>query len=620
MTQLSHLAPTALPGRRYTFSPRFVLGSGTTSDKMLAPVDTATESWADYFTNNGWTTIQDSIDDGYTIWAEPSSSSTAVIEEKIDYETTLPATSIRFSWNEESLHGSTTVTPSISYSSDDVSYTTVSGASVFASNFRYVKYRLQIVGANDKSISLFSNLTANLSVKEEVDSGEVTVTSKDLGGFMVDFAKNFIDVSSITVSAKFVQDQDIFDPYYAFSDDPEPEWFGVYAFEHDSPVRTGGTVSWKVRGATRPDALETHDVKIQRGVVEFGASEDSETANISEVGATTSAFARLNGSLKCTAGMASGTGSKNCDDIGAGCLLTDTTTVTVDRETTGENSDYRVIPEVWEYTGAASGANEFIVRHHADITLSDSTAQVDTTIAGISDETACVPFICGVTSDNTTVDYSSMAIRARMIDVSGDKKVRLQRGDTTGDAVVSVAVVEFTGANWSVEMIDHTFATAGAEETETITDVSDWANAFIYGTWEQPYSGARLAETGCLIWSETSTTQVRFYIASSHGDAAGTSATAYVVKNAELSVQHLSTLDGETQVASGATSTDYTITAVTNTRRTALLGYSVVDTTGSSNYLQNLFGYRLTSTINVNFRRSESGNAADVAFQVIEFP
>lgn len=368
-------------------------------------------------------------------------------------------------------------------------------------------------------------------------------------------------------------------------------------------------------------------VNIQRGNVSFGASSDTTTDTIDAV-VLANAFVRITSTHFASAGPTAGTTSnRNNDDLGVTVALTDTTTVTFTRESGGDNEDVTVDYEVWEYVGAASGENEFIVRSQQDITLSNGTGTVDTDIAGITTLGNCVPFICGIRNDGTARNWDDVNVSAEMRNDGVNDEVRLIRGGTSGDTVVSVAIVEFTGSNWSVQNnVSHTFTAAGADETEAITDVTDWDTAFIVSSKQNVAGATGNDEVGYNCWPGATTTAVRFRLRSGHATPGGNIVIAHVVQNDNMTVEHIGSATGldarsDHQAGSnGLTTYNESITAVSLAQAAAI---STSDSTGTGNgYPIAKFNYRLSTTTNLLYTqpRGNTTISATWAAQIISFP
>jgi hypothetical protein len=367
-----------------------------------------------------------------------------------------------------------------------------------------------------------------------------------------------------------------------------------------------------------------YDVKVQRNITDFGASEDSLAVNIDSVSATSSAFARLTDVVMKSGGLSAGsTATKNNDDVGASILLTATNQITVYRESTGENADYRTAWEVWEYTGSPGGANEFIVRYQDHITM--ASGQQDQTVSGISNINNCVPFVTGIRNTGVSVDFDDMTVTAEMYESEGTNYVRLKREGTGGTTYVSVAVVEFTGSNWTVQNnISHKFSAAAANETETINNVSDWTKAFIISSYRTGNGEEGLEEQGWNTWPKDSD-EIYFRLRTGADNVSTKNyyVIANVIQNSELTVQHIDSITGsgtEHEAGSASPQTiNETINTVASTTATGL--FSTHDCTGSATaFPRPMWNYFLTEDDNVEYWRGYHGQPGDWALQVIQFP
>ncbi len=207
------------------------------------------ETWAEHYVSAGFSSIQDFIDAGYLYYLQPVSTAfTAQMEFLIDYTVTFGSVFVDFSWSQDDLDGTVTVVPIISVSADGVTYTDYTDTNqVFAENFRYVKYKLQVTGVDDKSISKFYNFRAVLAVQRTEETQIITANSADVGGTTVTFANEFLDVEDIQVSVNSTTDaRVIYD--YDFATIPAPQTMKVLVF-NSAGARTTKEVSVRIRGA-----------------------------------------------------------------------------------------------------------------------------------------------------------------------------------------------------------------------------------------------------------------------------------------------------------------------------------------------------------------------------------
>lgn len=221
-------------------------------ETFYAPVVTG-RTVAQHFTDNSMTTTQGFISAGYDVVLEPAYTSAAVVEEKIDLGTLLAASIITCSISQEALDGTgMTVSPTISYSADDSSYTSggAGNATVFAStSFRYVKFKYSITAPDDKTLSRFSGHTYTVQVKKQTDSGIVEVTANPT---TVNFNLDFVDVVSIIGTPQGTTTALI--PIIDFTDVPNPTSFNVYLYDAAGSNASGAGkyVRWIAEGAVSP--------------------------------------------------------------------------------------------------------------------------------------------------------------------------------------------------------------------------------------------------------------------------------------------------------------------------------------------------------------------------------
>lgn len=359
------------------------------------------------------------------------------------------------------------------------------------------------------------------------------------------------------------------------------------------------------------------DIIPQRGVLDFGAGEDSDTVTITAVNSIARAVARITNVCFASSGPTAGdTAGRNNDDLGVNCVLTDTTTLTFTRLAAGVDEDVRVFWEVWE--DDEQGDNAFIVRHRQDITLAASTTTSDTTVSGISDIDDCVVFITGITSAQTADQWIEAAVQAQIVFEDPNNVIRLTRNNDAAATIVSIVVVEFTGTNWTVQQVDHTVGSLATTETETI-DAVVWANTFIVPTFGTTFDNGDDSIT-INAWPGATTTTVRFR--QETGTAGGTG-TYYVVENSEQTVEHLDSITGgETDIPAGSaspTSDTRTITSVTLTDA-GIIATTAINQNASSQYPRSFFGYRIQDATTIEFWRGRHAYAADWAAQIITFP
>jgi len=193
------------------------------------------------------------------LYGLPSATS-GFYQEILDYGTTLAGTKIVSTLTGTHETGSTSITPKISISSNNSSYTDYAGTtttssnsshSAFGTSFRYVKFRYDFASAGNDDLLKITAFNMRLETKQKTDSGSGTATAGDIGGTTVNFSSSvgggtyFVDVVSITVTPKGSSAPVI--AIYDFTDTPNPTSFKVLLYDKDGS-RVSGDFSWTARG------------------------------------------------------------------------------------------------------------------------------------------------------------------------------------------------------------------------------------------------------------------------------------------------------------------------------------------------------------------------------------
>lgn len=212
---------------------------------LLATVDTA-ETWQSHFTSRSWSTPQDQINAGYSIYALPSPSTGSYVEE-YDYGAVLAASKITTTLTRQAVTGTITITPKISVKETAGSSWTdyANTESVYATAFRYVKVTYDFASSGNDDLLQISALNIRLDTKIKNDMGNGTANSGDTGGTTVNFNVTFVDIESITVTPTGTAARLA---VYDFVDAPNPTSFKVLLFDTSGNRVTGG-FSWQARGS-----------------------------------------------------------------------------------------------------------------------------------------------------------------------------------------------------------------------------------------------------------------------------------------------------------------------------------------------------------------------------------
>ncbi len=210
---------------------------------LVLPFDTA-RTWNSQFTGNGWTSIQSAIDAGMQYYIQPAVSS-GYYEEVFDYGSILESMKVSIVPTYNIVSGNPNITIDISISANGTTWIDYPGSSeIFGVNFRYVKFRVSVSATANTDVVHLSNLKLILSAKLKTDTNSVYANASDVGGTTVTFKEQFLDVTSIVVSAKGTTAAYAL---YDFTDVPNPTSFKVLLF-NTSGNRVSGDVSWTAQG------------------------------------------------------------------------------------------------------------------------------------------------------------------------------------------------------------------------------------------------------------------------------------------------------------------------------------------------------------------------------------
>lgn len=210
---------------------------------LLANID-MTKTWATHFSSMGWTTVQNQIDAGHPIFIQPTLTA-GYYEETVDLGTVLASSRVTVTLSGQTLAGVVSTSCDISVSTDGVSWTTYTNMfQVFATNFRYYKFKINVSATTTQGLYKITNITSVLDSKLKNDGGSTACLSTDAGGTTVNFNVPFVDITSITVTPLGTTP---ITAMYDFVDTPNPTSFKILLF-NSSGTRVSGTASWSVKG------------------------------------------------------------------------------------------------------------------------------------------------------------------------------------------------------------------------------------------------------------------------------------------------------------------------------------------------------------------------------------
>ena len=215
--------------------------------EMLMPINTL-ETFGEHFNVRGWGTPQAQVDAGYPIYIEPSTDA-AYYEEEIDLGAIVRNARVNVTINKEIIKGSIdlSTTLSIKENENDAWINYIDTDTVYASQYRYVKIRINVYSNSPDTFNSFlsiSSIKLIVDVKTINDGGTIVCNSSDVGGTTVGFNIPFADITSIVVSP--IGSTPI-TAIYDFTDVPNPTSFKILLF-NSAGTRVSGSASWSAKG------------------------------------------------------------------------------------------------------------------------------------------------------------------------------------------------------------------------------------------------------------------------------------------------------------------------------------------------------------------------------------
>ena len=204
------------------------------------------DSWDAHFTTPAWASPQDQVSAGFPIYIQPDLL-TGSYEETIDYGVVLPANAIALSWSANPISGSVGISTEFYYKKliGDPFLGPFPGPSNFITDARYVKFKFNFTPADNKSLVEVWNIRTSVDVKKELDGGTVHALASDVAGTVVTFNKHFMDIDSLTGTARMNTSPIVV--IIDFVDVPNPTQFKVLTYD-STGLRVDCNVDWKARG------------------------------------------------------------------------------------------------------------------------------------------------------------------------------------------------------------------------------------------------------------------------------------------------------------------------------------------------------------------------------------
>ncbi len=365
------------------------------------------------------------------------------------------------------------------------------------------------------------------------------------------------------------------------------------------------------------------DFKVQRGTVLVSGTSATVLAGTDYVApaSTSLAFVRITNSHMTGAGNNVATAGQNADDVTAYISNPGNigTSFTITRPAAA-TSNTRVDWEIVEFVGILGTDNEMIVRDVGTVAYTTtSLVATGTVLSNVTDDSKVVVFVTGASNSNTSRNFYASQVTSEW-DASANAPVFTRAANGASVANISYAVVEFTGANWNVQRIEHSYAAAGVIETENITAVNSLAKTFLH---VQKRVGAttNVVHYGHEVWL-SSIGAISFQLETGASVALPQVSVAWVIENLQtgLGSMDVQRSNGLTTGGTGPLSLSVTIpVAIDATNNTSIMA-NTRGAGANTTYPRPMAGFTITSTTTYQIWRSNTGAALTYRVEIVEWP
>jgi len=363
------------------------------------------------------------------------------------------------------------------------------------------------------------------------------------------------------------------------------------------------------------------DYRVQRGVVTVTAANTTLMAGIDYVApsSTSSAFVRITNTHHTGSGR---------DDVSANLTSRDTS-VTIDSNNIINNftlsrapgaiNNTRVYWELIEFIGPPGTDNEMIVREQGSVSMNSPNITANGSVVAVTNPDQVVVYVTGVTnSNNTRNQYYAQQVTAEW-DTINSRPVFTRGAAGTADLVIGYAVVEYTGLNWRVQRVEHTYTDAGVAETETIIPVNNISRTFTH-TQKRMEALGNVNNFGHEVWLSSIGT-VSFRIEPVATSPGGHTSVAWIIENMQTrnSVMKVQRSTVSTNGGTAPLVLSESIAPVSAENNTSL--FAVSRALGANTaFPRPLVGVTLTSTSTYEIFRSNSGSLLTLRTEIVEWP
>ena len=363
------------------------------------------------------------------------------------------------------------------------------------------------------------------------------------------------------------------------------------------------------------------DFKTQRGNVTLTGTTQTLVAGVDYDAPSNSntAFIRITNTNNTGAGDTDNGGSQDVEENTVYISNPDNLATSVTFARDNPLADTHVDWEIIEFIGQADTDNEVIVQSVGTVNMNSvQTTVVGPTVA-VDNASDVVVFVTGVSGNDTANDFYSTQVTAAWDELASRPVfTRAASGDST--AAISYAVVEFTGMNWKVQRVEHTYTANGVIQTQPIAPVTSLAQTFIHA---QKRVGAEssVASLGHEVFL-SSIGVVSFQINSSADLLVPHVSVAWVVENIQTGVgaMRVERQSGDTQSGAEPLTISLAIAdeldAVNNS---SIFGNSAAAGTNNA-HPRATAGLRITSPLTYELWRSDTGSRLFYRTEIVQWP
>jgi len=290
----------------------------------------------------------------------------------------------------------------------------------------------------------------------------------------------------------------------------------------------------------------------------------------------------------------------------------------------GAGFDVRVCYEIVDYIGLSDSDNSIKVLDRNIVTYASGLTTVTGASVTPNDDSDVVVFITGQAGEENTNTQWGETLSTAAWDEINDQPI-FTRGQASGsedDNDLSYAIVEFTGANWNIQRIEHTYIGTGLETDTAPADfiaVGSVDKTFLH-TQHSSGTDSGLDSQGEEAWL-SAVNEISFDLENT-ATFGGIVTVVWIIENTQssgttLNVQHIS------GTRSGGSSEDtFPISIPTSVRATSessIMGENGRTTGGGTAYPRGAIAFEITADDTVTGYRSDEGNTQNYRFSVVEF-